>query len=261
LAAPVGWILEKQTAIPGIIAVDKEKYFQGLLPIYTGTDFCGAISVLTSNKIVMDNTLQLAFTMVIVYLCCLVLIIPVALFFSGIMVKSLVKVTASLKDVAEGEGDLTQRIQITSKDEIGELSHWFNLFIEKLQKMFQDIVASATEEMTATINEIVKNAESARSMSRETKGKIENASAIEEQSVTTKEIADNTATVATGINDVNTNISQFDTLTTDIATQMETVNQASAKMFEDCTNINKDTQEMGTHTAKLDQLINRFIIK
>jgi methyl-accepting chemotaxis protein len=429
LAASVGWILEKQAAIPGVIAVDKEKYFQGLLPIYTGTDFCGAISVLTSNKTVMDNTLQLAFTMVIVYLCCLVLIIPVALFFSGTMVKSLVKVTASLKDVAEGEGDLTQRIRITSKDEIGELSHWFNLFIEKLQNMIQDIskssqslarsvdvtkgasrdisdnstqmldttrkvtrsthemssqissisrvvgqssdnldiVASATEEMTATINEIAKNAESARSMSRETKGKIETASAkvnqlgmdarqidgftasindiseqtnllalnatieaarageagkgfavvageikelarqtatatqdikgkidnimrssgdtvaemavilttfgdmndvvneiasaIEEQSATTKEIADNTATVATGINDVNTNVAQFDVLTTDVATQMETVNQASAKMSENCTNIDKDTQEMGTQTARLDQLINRFIIK
>ncbi len=428
LAVPVGWTLEKQAAIPGVIEVDKDKYFQGLLPIYTGNDFSGAISVLTSNETVMDNTLQLVYTLVIVYLCCLVLIIPVALFFSGTMVKSLVKVTASLKDVAEGEGDLTQRIQITSKDEIGELSHWFNIFVEKLAQMIKDIskssqalshsvnvtkqasgdisdnsnqmltitqevtqstngmssqisdisgvvgqssenlgiVASATEEMTATINEIAKNAESARSMSVETreqietasakvnqlgrdakqidgftasineiseqtnllalnatieaarageagkgfavvageikelarqtamatqdiKGKIDNimhssndtvdemggilktfgnmndvvndiASAIEEQSATTKEIADNTATVATGINDVNSSISRFDTLTTEIATQMETVNQASAKMSDNCTNINKDTQEMGTQTSKLDTLIKRFII-
>jgi methyl-accepting chemotaxis protein len=87
------------------------------------------------------------------------------------------------------------------------------------------------------------------------------ASAIEEQSATTKEIADNTATVATGINDVNANISQFDLLTTDIAKQMETVNQASAKMSENCSSIDKDTQEMGTQTALLDQLINRFKIK
>ncbi|RLB93794.1 MAG: hypothetical protein DRH26_02985 [Deltaproteobacteria bacterium] len=429
LAAPVGWSLETQAAIPGVITVDTNKYFQALLPIYTGSALCGAISVLTSNKTVMENTLQLVYTLVIVYLCCIVLIIPVALFFSGTMVKSLVKVTASLKDVAEGEGDLTQRIRITSKDEIGELSHWFNLFIEKLQNMIQDIskssqslsgsvdvtkgasrdisdnssqmldttrtvtqsthemssqitsisgvvgqaadnldiVASATEEMTATINEIAKNAESARSMSTETKGKIktasvkvtqlgmdakeidgftasindiseqtnllalnatieaarageagkgfavvageikelarqtatatqdikgkidnimlssgdtvtemgvilkafgdmndvvnEIASAIEEQSATTKEIADNTATVAMGINDVNTNITQVDLLTSDIATQMETVNQASGKMSENCTNINKDTQEMGTQTARLDQLINRFKIE
>jgi methyl-accepting chemotaxis protein len=428
-AAPEGWVLEEQAAIPGVIEVDTDKYFQGLLPIYTGNALSGAIAVLTSNKIVMDNTLQLVYTLVIVYLCCLVLIIPVALFFSGTMVKSLVKVTASLKDVAQGEGDLTQRIQITARDEIGELSHWFNLFIEKLQKMIQDIsksseslarsvdvtkgasreisdnstqmldttqtvtrsthemssqistisqvvgqsadnldiVASATEEMTATINEIAKNAESARSMSAETKGKIEIASAkvnqlgtdakeidgftasindiseqtnllalnatieaarageagkgfavvageikelarqtamatqdiknkietimlssgdtvaemagilktfgdmndvvneiasaIEEQSATTKEIADNTATVATGINDVNANIAQFDLLTTDIAKQMETVNQASAKMSENCSSIDKDTQEMGTQTALLDQLINRFKIK
>jgi methyl-accepting chemotaxis protein len=142
-AAPEGWVLEEQAAIPGEIKVDADKYFQGLLPIYTGNAFSGAISVLTSNKIVMANTLQLVYTLVIVYLCCLVLIIPVALFFSGTMVKSLVKVTASLKDVAQGEGDLTQRIQITAKDEIGELSHWFNVFIEKLQTMIQDISKSS----------------------------------------------------------------------------------------------------------------------
>ncbi len=423
------WTLEKQSAVPGVIEVNKNKYFQGLLPIYTNKALCGAVSVLTSNKTVVDNTMQLVYTLVIVYLCCIVLIIPLALFFSGTIVKSILRVTVSLKDVAEGEGDLTKRIPITSKDEIGELSHWFNVFIEKLQTMIQDIskssqalshsvdvtkkasldisdnsgqmlditqavtgstnemssqissisqvvgqssdnldiVASATEEMTATINEIAKNAESARAMSLDTgekiesasakvnrlgadakeidvftasindiseqtnllalnatieaarageagkgfavvageikelarqtatatqdiKGKIDNimhstedtvdemagilktfgnmndvvndiASAIEEQSANTKEIADNTATVATGISDVNANISQFDALTTDIATQMETVNKSSAKMSENCTNINADTQEMGTQTGKLDNLINRFVIE
>ncbi len=429
LTVPDDWTLEKQTAMSGVVEVDEHKYFQGLLPIYTGKALSGAVSVLTSNKTVKDNTMQLVYTLVIVYLCCLGLIIPLALFFSGTMVKSILRVTASLKDVAEGEGDLTKRIEITSKDEIGELSHWFNIFIEKLQIMIQDIshssqslshfvsvtkeasldisdnsarmldttqavtqsthgmssqissisqvvgqssdnldiVASATEEMTATINEIAKSAESARAMSMETgekieaasakvnqlgadakeidgftasindisdqtnllalnatieaarageagkgfavvageikelakqtaaatqdiKRKIDNimnssdgtvdemagilktfgdmndavndiASAIEEQSATTKEIANNTATVATGINDVNENISKFNTLTTDIATQMGTVNQASAKMSENCTDINADTREMAAQTTQLATLINRFAIE
>lgn len=427
--AGADWTLEQQRAVPGVLEVEKIKYFQGLLPVYSDKSLAGAIALLTSNKIVKDNTLQLVYTMVIVYLCCIVLIIPVALFFSGTMVKSILRVTSSLKDAAQGEGDLTKRIPITSRDEIGALSHWFNVFIEKLQIMIQDIsqssqvlshavgvtrdasreisdnsdqmldttkrvtqattemssqisaishvvgqssdnldiVASATEEMTATINEIAKNAEAARAMSVEThqmieaasvkvnqlgreakqidgftstineiseqtnllalnatieaarageagkgfavvageikelarqtamatqdiKNKIDTilgssgdtmdemagilkkfgdmndvvneiASAIEEQSATTKEIADNTATVASGISDVNTRISEFDTLTTDIANQMEKMNRASVKMSENCNHINGDTEEMGTQTDKLDTLINRFVIK
>ncbi len=39
------------------------------------------------------------------------------------------------KDVAEGEGDLTKRIPITSEDEIGELAKWFNLFLDKIHDM------------------------------------------------------------------------------------------------------------------------------
>ena len=38
-----------------------------------------------------------------------------------------------LKDIAEGDGDLTRRLTIASRDEIGELARWFNTFVDKLQ--------------------------------------------------------------------------------------------------------------------------------
>jgi len=44
-----------------------------------------------------------------------------------------------LKDIAEGEGDLTVRLKVQSKDEVGELSKWFNTFIEKLQGIMKKI--------------------------------------------------------------------------------------------------------------------------
>lgn len=46
----------------------------------------------------------------------------------------------SLKDIAEGEGDLTQRIEQQSKDEIGELVYWFNSFMSKLQNALGNVV-------------------------------------------------------------------------------------------------------------------------
>ncbi|WP_462271287.1 methyl-accepting chemotaxis protein [Desulfobacter sp.] len=60
-----------------------------------------------------------------------------------IAVKPLQKVTAGLKDIAEGEGDLTKRLKITSKDEVGELGHWFNTFIGKIHEIIQDLAESA----------------------------------------------------------------------------------------------------------------------
>lgn len=50
----------------------------------------------------------------------------------------------NFQDVAEGEGDLTKRITITSQDEIGELGRWFNVFMEKLQTIIRSISQQTT---------------------------------------------------------------------------------------------------------------------
>ena len=44
-----------------------------------------------------------------------------------------------LRDIAEGEGDLTKRLAVQSKDEVGELSAWFNTFLDKLQAIIKEI--------------------------------------------------------------------------------------------------------------------------
>lgn len=53
---------------------------------------------------------------------------------------SIVKVVNSLKDIAQENGDLTVRIDSHSQDEVGDLVHWFNQFMEKLQGVVKDIV-------------------------------------------------------------------------------------------------------------------------
>ncbi len=46
-----------------------------------------------------------------------------------------------LRDIAEGQGDLTRRIHVNTGGETRELAKWFNLFMEKLQHMIQDVSA------------------------------------------------------------------------------------------------------------------------
>jgi len=78
-------------------------------------------------------------------------------------INDLVSRTANM---ASGEADLTKRIQLNRQDELGELGGHFNRFIERLQKLINDVkqntdavssgalqISSSTEEMAATIEE------------------------------------------------------------------------------------------------------------
>ena len=48
------------------------------------------------------------------------------------------------KDIAQGEGDLTKRIAIAGKDELGDLSTWFNMFLQRLNNMVVEVKKHAS---------------------------------------------------------------------------------------------------------------------
>ena len=74
----------------------------------------------------------------------LLLAILVPLFFSVRAVIIPIKRTVNmLKDIAEGEGDLTKRMQILKNDEIGELATWFNQFLDQLERIVRDFGSKA----------------------------------------------------------------------------------------------------------------------
>jgi len=67
-----------------------------------------------------------------------------------------------IKDIAEGEGDLTQTIKLNghSDDELGQVTHWFNFFMTKLREMVQKVIKYATELSTfsESMNGIIQQA-------------------------------------------------------------------------------------------------------
>jgi methyl-accepting chemotaxis protein len=101
------------------------------------------------------------------------------------------RLTSHLKDIAEGEGDLTKRLEISNRDELGEASSWFNLFMDKLQEVMRRVaanthqLASAAEEISATAGQ---SADSARTQAEQTQ---QIASAMQEMSLTVNEVSGN----------------------------------------------------------------------
>ncbi len=147
----------------------------------------------------------------------LVLTVLAWFFMANSIVKPLKRAVAGLRDVAEGDGDLTKRLVSQGGNELGELAHWFNTFLEKLQAIITRIaenssdvgqaaiklsdiaghmadgasetshsaqnVSVAAEEMSANLNAV------AAAMEQSTTNTSMVASASEEMSVTINEIA------------------------------------------------------------------------
>lgn len=86
-----------------------------------------------------------------------------------------------LKDMAESGGDLTKRIEVKSKDEIGELAHWFNTFLDKLHDIISQIRQSADAVASAANETSLGN----QDLSQRTE---EQASSLEEISSTIEEV-------------------------------------------------------------------------
>ncbi|MGR3237780.1 methyl-accepting chemotaxis protein [Vibrio vulnificus] len=70
----------------------------------------------------------------------LVLLVIISLFINYLL-KDFYQVSHALKAIAQGEGDLTHEIQISSKDEVGQLAQNFNTFVKNMHNMVSQIVA------------------------------------------------------------------------------------------------------------------------
>jgi methyl-accepting chemotaxis protein len=57
--------------------------------------------------------------------------------------KPINNVVAGLKDAAEGEGDLTKRLDVKRRDKVGDLGRWFDVFIGNVQEIIRDVAGNA----------------------------------------------------------------------------------------------------------------------
>ncbi|OEE39660.1 methyl-accepting chemotaxis protein [Vibrio anguillarum] len=133
----------------------------------------------------------------------LVLII-VALVVIKSVVSSIEQVTGSLREIAEGEGDLTVRINYNGRDEVADLVYWFNQFISKIHKSL-----NSTRETIATLESVSSRLSSTSSNTSQQVRSQENimqsvSSAVNSLSDSVTSIAENAAfasSEATSAND------------------------------------------------------------
>ena len=101
------------------------------------------------------------------------------------------KALAALKDIAEGEGDLTRRLNSNGKDEVSQLAAAFNKFASKVETMIGQIKQTAVS-INVSAGEIAEgNINLSQRTEEQASSLEETASSMEEMTSTVKQNADN----------------------------------------------------------------------
>jgi methyl-accepting chemotaxis protein len=209
----------------------------------TGTSW--ALMLGTEKTVILEKINTMIFYVVIVTAASLLIMSLVIFFIAGSITKPIVNVALTLKDISEGEGDLTKTVHVLSQDEVGDLARYFNETLGKIKALVFTIknrsvtlfdigneLASNMTETAAAINEITANIQSI-------KGRVINQSAsVTETNATMEQITLN-----------------IDKLKGHVDRQSDSVTQSSSAIEEMLANIQSVTQTLVKNGANVKELI------
>ncbi|MBG4821460.1 methyl-accepting chemotaxis protein [Pseudomonas aeruginosa] len=101
-----------------------------------------------------------------------------------------------LRDIASGEGDLTQRLPHTGRDELGELAGWFNRFLDKLQPIIRDVKVSVRDARSTADQSAAISSQTSAGMQQQFREIDQVATASHEMPATAQDVARSAAQAA-----------------------------------------------------------------
>jgi methyl-accepting chemotaxis protein len=216
-----------------------------IVPLTIGnSDTTWSIMIASTEDYILTEVNEMTVFTIIMALTAIVIAAVIVYVVLNGTTKPIVKVADTLKDIAEGEGDLTRSSNVNSKDEVGDLAQYFNKTLEKIKNLvllikkqagtLSGIGADLSSNMTETaaaVNEITANIQSI-------KGRVINQSAsVTETNATMEQVIAN-------INKLNGHVDN----------QSRNVSQASSAIEEMVANIGSVTSTLVSNAGNVKNL-------
>ncbi|RWY52989.1 methyl-accepting chemotaxis protein PctA [Pseudomonas aeruginosa] len=154
----------------------------------------------------------------------------------------------AMQDIAHGEGDLTKRLAVTSRDEFGVLGDAFNQFVERIHRSIREVAGTAHK--LHDVSQLVVNASNSSMANSDEQSNRTNsvAAAINELGAAAQEIARNAADASHHASDANHQAEDGKQV---VEQTIRAMNELSEKISASCANI----EALNSRTVNIGQIL------
>ena len=184
------------------------------------------------------------------------------------VVRPLKSVSTSINQIASGSADLTKRIEVKTKDEVGSVVQGFNNFTNKLQTILTNIknsqtilenvgnaMDSSTQDTTASITEIISNIEEVH------KQIMTQSESVQQTAGAVNQIASNISSLEKLIVNQSNGVSSASSAVEEMMGNIASVNNSVDKMASSFDKLLKDTQNGSSKQADVSNKVEQIVVQ
>ncbi|GAA2674623.1 methyl-accepting chemotaxis protein [Actinoplanes palleronii] len=224
-----------------VISGDGAEQVQIAVPVALGTEDTWSLIVTVPTATILAEANDAQRTSMWITLVAVLISAGIALLLARSVVRPIERLRDRMAQIADGEGDLTQRAEVTRDDESGELAQAFNRFVEKVAGTVRGIAGSADQVRAAAqrLNEttIRLGADAAR---------------VSEKSGTA---ADATQTVDEGVQSVAAGAEEMNASIGEIASNAAQAAEVANNARTVAETTNRQVAELGTATDEIGDVV------
>jgi methyl-accepting chemotaxis protein len=173
------------------------------------------------------------------------------------VVRPLAVLAVRIQDIAEGEGDLTRRVEVDGRNEIDEVGIWFNVFLDKLQEVMRSVklnirrLTQASEELTQSASHMAQGAEAQQGQTALV------ATAMHEMASTVLEVSRNSNTAAMKTRQASEDASDGGKVVELTVTMMRSVTESVDLAAKQIAGLGERSNQIGQIVNVIDEIAGR----
>ena len=101
------------------------------------------VAIIDEDEI-LSSSFNMSYSISFIAVFMLIVFVIIAVVLANKIVYPIEMVSEGLKEIAQGEGNLSKRLKVIGKDEISELASWFNQFLNSINELVRDIQDNAS---------------------------------------------------------------------------------------------------------------------